>query len=348
MLGKTYKMINLLEVIPKTNDAMSFYRGRLPLLRLQKQFHDQISLYPYHNGAPTWDYMLLFDCVFMQRPYNSHHYEVLKSAKRNNLKIWVDYDDLLCGIPTDNPAKDAYGPEEIKMIGDFIRNADVVTVSTADLKKYLAKKYGYAGKMKVIPNALDTGVFHQQPKFKNSKNILWRGSGTHQNDLMEFADPIIDCLNKNEKWRIDFMGYNPFFITNKIKNHTYTRKLSLDKYIDLLPRLNHSICIVPLHECPFNRSKSNIAWIESTYAGAVCLAPDWEEWQKPGVVTYKDKADFHAKLKAMISGKYPLKKLHQQSWQYISENLTLDKVNKLRYELMLHKYQQRYQKQQYQ
>jgi hypothetical protein len=329
-------MINLLECLPSANDATSLYRGRLPLLRLQKQFSDQLMIYPYHKGPVTWDNILLYDMVFIQRPCDSHHFEVMKAAKRHKLPVWIDYDDLLCNIPTGNLAGNGYGPAAVKMIGNLIDLADIITVSTNALKFHLGKKYGNKRKMKVIPNALDLEMFRTKPKFRNSKNILWRGSHTHMQDLLEYKDPIIEVMNKNDKWSIDFMGYNPFFITNELKNSTYTHPFPIDEYIRKLSIFNYSICIVPLDDCPFNRSKSNIAWQETTYAGAVCLAPDWEEWQKPGIVNYTDQNDFKKKLKAMISGKYDLKRMHQQSWQYISENLSLAKVNKLRSELIMH------------
>lgn len=330
-------MINILEVVPSPNDATSLYRARLPLLRLQKLLPDKIMIYPHHNHVtPNWDYILLFDMVFIQRPVDKHYFKIFTQAKQYGLPVWVDYDDLLCNIPKDNPACDHYTPEKIEIMGDFIRFADIVTVSTNALKINLEKKYKIKkGIIKVIPNAFDLEMFPLIPEFKNSKNIMWRGSHTHVNDLWGFAEEITEVMNSNKSWKINFMGYNPFFITNHITNFTYTMFLGVDKYLSLLPKLNNSICIIPLHDSNFNRSKSNIAWIESTYSGAVCLAPDWEEWRKPGVVTYKDNVDFKEKLKAMISGKYDLKRMHQESWQFIRDNLSLAEVNKQRLALIM-------------
>lgn len=330
-------MINILEVIPSSNDATSLYRARLPLLRLQKLLPDKIMIYPHNNSvAPNWDYILLFDMVFLQRPVDKHYFNIFKQAKIHGLPVWIDYDDLLCSIPVDNPSHDHHTPEKIEIMGDFIRFADIVTVSTTALKINLEKKYKIKkGIIKVIPNALDLEMFPLTPEFKNSKNIMWRGSHTHMNDLMEFSEEIVDVMNSNKSWKINFMGYNPFFITGKIKNFTYTKFLGVDKYLNLLPNLNNSICIIPLHDSNFNHSKSNIAWIESTYAGAVCLAPDWEEWRKPGVVTYKNKADFKQKLKAMVTGAYDLKRMHQESWQFIRDHLSLAEVNKQRLTLIM-------------
>lgn len=327
-------MINLLECLPRADDATSFYRARGPLLRLQKEFPQEIAIYPYHNGPVTWDYILLYDAVFLQRPYNKHHYNVARAAERFKIPIIIDYDDLLCDIPTDNPAKDHYDEDAVKMIGALISITTVVIVSTEALKKYLSEKYGYENKFVVIPNAFDLEIFREKPVFNETKSIIWRGSVTHTKDIMEYSAQIISAMCQFPDWHIDFLGYNPFFITDKLSNSAYVKRFELDIYIEYLHKLNYSICIVPLHDSPFNRSKSNINYLEATYAGAVCLAPDWEEWQKPGIINYKDQADFRQKLKAMIAGEYDLKDLHQKSWQYIVDNLSLAKVNKLRWEIM--------------
>ncbi len=326
-------MINILEVNPGPNQAMSFYRGRLPFIKLQKKYSDQLMFYPHFRQEPTWDYILLFDLVFMQRPADENQLEIARACKRYNIPLWVDFDDLLTNIPKDNPAYDAYDGEYQDNIKEIIQLSTVITVSTEALKDYLDNDFNCGGKTIVISNALDLQTFPKVPIFRKANKILWRGSTTHQKDLFEVKDEIIRAVNSNKKWAVDFMGYNPFFISEHI-DHSYTPKMDLDSYFEILPKLNHSICIVPLHDCEFNRSKSNIGWIEATYAGAVCLAPDFEEWNHPGIINYSDQKDFEEKLTAMIKGEMDLSAFHAKSWQYITEHLSLDKVNEERYSII--------------
>lgn len=326
-------MINILEVNPGPNQAMSFYRGRLPFIKLQKKYSDELMFYPHFNQKPTWDYILLFDLVFMQRPADKNHLAIAEACKRYNIPLWVDFDDLLTAIPVDNRAHDGYQGEYQENIEEIIRLSTLITVSTEDLRDYLDNDFNCGSKTIVIPNALDLQTFPSKPRFKSSKKILWRGGDTHQKDLFDFKDEIIHTMNSNKKWTLDFMGYNPYFITEQIK-HSYTPKMDLDSYFELLPKLNHSICIVPLHDCEFNRAKSNIGWLEATYAGAVCLAPEFEEWNHPGIINYTDQKDFGDKLTAMIKGEMDLSAFHAQSWQYISDHLSLEKINEKRYEII--------------
>ena len=110
------------------------------------------------------------------------------------------------------------------------------------------------------------------------------------------------------------------------------------QYFNYLSKINGKISIVHLSHRPeeidFNKSKSNIAWIESTYAGLAVLAPDWPEWRRPGIVNYTDKEDFRQKLTSMMKGEYNLESLRQASWKYIREELTLEKTNEIRYDLI--------------
>ena len=129
------------------------------------------------------------------------------------------------------------------------------------------------------------------------------------------------------------MGMNPIAITD-YADAIYSPYMDKNAYFRYLSQIEGSISIVPLShrksELNFNKSKSNIAWLEATYAGMVSLAPNWPEWRKPGIINYIDDLDFKEKLTAMIEGKYDLESLHKLSWQYICSELTLDKTNQQR------------------
>jgi hypothetical protein len=87
---------------------------------------------------------------------------------------------------------------------------------------------------------------------------------------------------------------------------------------------------VPLVDNEFNRAKSNIAWLEGTWAGAKTIASDLPEFNKPGVTVYKP-------------GELPRNNFtpdSEISWDYISKNLTLDLINASREHILDTLYQQ--------
>ncbi len=336
-------MIKILEVNPNSNDAMSLYRSRMPLIRLQKKYKGKIEFHPSPRpgeSSTEWDYLNIFDMVYITRPTGSHAADIVKACILYKIPVWVDFDDLLTDVPIDNPAHIAYRGKHINENLEYILNGcTFATFST----QYLMEKMGHKilHKSHVIPNAMDMELFCRPTMPGNSKKIIWRGSTTHERDLWEFhgiiRDVVRESQQKNSGWSMEFMGMNPIYLTDYIDAY-YTPYMSKNAYFGYLSRVNPRINIVPLshrdQEIDFNKSKSNISWLEMLYAGAVTLAPDWDEWRKPGIVNYTSKQDFGEKLIAMMKGDYNLELLRQQSWQYVRENLTLEKTNEERYRLI--------------
>lgn len=328
-------MINLLEVDSSPNSAMALYRGRGPLIRLQKkgliQFHPGGS-----NPSVEWDYLNIFDIVFIMRPTDEHHLNLIKACNNFRIPVWVDYDDLLTEIPIDNPAYLVHQNSKsyVARIEEILKRSTFATFSTPHLMNNMAKNH--LKKSTVIPNALDLEMFYSPRMIGLSNKVLWRGGTTHKRDIYEFQGPIREAL-RNSEWTLECMGYNPMEITEYI-DAIYVPYMGKSNYFNHLSTMNSKISIVPLshrkEDINFNKSKSNIAWIESTYAGCAVLAPNWDEWQRPGIVNYTDKADLFKKLNSMMQGEYDLESLRMQSWNFIRQELNLQKTNLIRYELI--------------
>ncbi len=145
---------------------------------------------------------------------------------------------------------------------------------------------------------------------------------------MMFSDEIVNIAIKHEDHTFGFLNYNPWFITEKIDNSRFFKGIDIRQYFLQLQKERPKLLIVPLVDNEFNRSKSNIAWIEATLCGAVCIAPDFPEWRKPGVITYKDDKEFYSAFDWAINAY--LDDMNENSFKYIKENLMLTDINKLR------------------
>ena len=102
------------------------------------------------------------------------------------------------------------------------------------------------------------------------------------------------------------------------------------QYFDDLAKAKPHWLICPLIDNKFNRSKSNIAWIEASWAGAAVIGPELPEWKRPGIINYKDVTHLEKIISKVAAGHYDRKELIQQSREYIEKNNTLSKVNKKR------------------
>lgn len=311
--------------LPNSLDTVSYYRGLGPLGTMAKGSDIIIHQVESFN----WASLRQLSCLFMQRPYNNNHMDIFEEAKINNVPVWVDYDDLLTEMPMSNPAWFQYEKTNVKKnIEKIIEYADVVTVST----RFLGGKFIHLNKnIVVLPNACDLKMFPYREKDagERAKAFYWRGSNTHHKDVWSYADEIVASAEEFSEWKYHFLADNLWFLTERMKDdQCYVMEAQkIESYYAHIWRIAPSACMVPLHECSFNRSKSNIAYIEAAFAGAVTIAPDWEEWRNPGTLVYNDKKSFYEAIRAVGKGQVDVKKMGQQAWEYVSESLSLEKIN---------------------
>lgn len=326
--------MNLLAIIPNMTDATSYYRGIGPLAYLKRQHHDlNVIVCPQ---KVDWSIMKMVDGVFLQRPFREMDAQIIEIAKLQQRPVWVDYDDDLLSVGEDNPTYPIYGPEKTKKtVLKCLEQADFISASTEFLRDKLSKLS--AGKSVVIPNAFDDDALDigsRKLKDEVRKCVMWRGSHTHQRDLMGVADDIIKASRSNPDWIFMFIGYNPWFITERLQEGRWIHVPAMDimEYMKRLQEWQPRLMIVPLADSEFNRSKSCCAWIEGTWAGATVVAPSWPEWEKSGILHYRESLSIlnHA----MKSDQEELRRTGaDESWAEIKKELTLTSVNMLRWEV---------------
>jgi hypothetical protein len=282
-----------------------------------------------------WHVLRGFDVLFVQRPSHPNHVNIVEMAKQNKIPVWIDFDDDLLAIPPDNPSYAEYNQDSYKMsIVQALQMADVVTVSTNHLKQQYDK---YNKNIVVIQNALDDYLL--KPRILQPQRrpiIMWRGSNTHLGDIFEFRKEILQVYKEFPQWQWFFLGWNPWPLTQEMKPGTFGTATwaSYPDFMNLLQNHCAPIHIVPLKDNVFNRSKSNISWLEGTFAGSAVLTPDWEEWDQPGALTYSNPSEFQSGLTRMINGTAELRKRQEESMVQINERFLLSKINPLRYDVL--------------
>jgi hypothetical protein len=346
-------MKTLLAFSPAYTDATSFYRSFGPLGELKRQYPELNIL---KGEEVNWATLAMVDGLFLQRPFSATHAQVIDMAQSNGKKIWIDYDDDLYSVPLGNRAYKIYHNQQTQNnITTLVAKADFVSVSTHQLKRRLCeilnkiKEKNVPGaktnhdKVRVIPNAYNPNFCKYRGQVNQQRKIItWRGSDTHDKDLLVYTSALKQAFSTDLSWTMNLIG-QPFWYTIeqiasipeiKESNLIVTPALDPAEYWKMLYQTNPSLVFVPLWDCPFNRAKSNIAWIEGAHAGAGCLGPDWEEWRKPGILNYKDPKDFYEKMLAVLKGEINTMKLYEDGWQYIQENLLLEKINPLRKQIL--------------
>jgi glycosyltransferase involved in cell wall biosynthesis len=274
------------------------------------------------------------DILYMERPTLPSFLEGIKLAKNYSIPVWVDFDDDLWNVPKYNPSYDFYSQESTKEnIKECISLADLITVTSQSLKDTISK---YNKNVHIIPNAWNDYNFKWNINFSTKEIVNWRGSGTHSGDLQPYKKAFIE-LQKYKNWKWSFMGADHEDVSDEIdsRKKIIFKQTNIISYFNQIRDLSPGIQCVPLAFNVFNESKSNIAWIEGTYAGAATLAPFMEQWKRSGIKNYSGADEFLDALEELMKNDKYRKKLWKESYEYIGESLLLSKVNQKRKELAL-------------
>lgn len=311
--------IKVCDVAPRS--ACSYYRGIGPLQKL-KHINPEISV--EYIEKVSWSELNNCDILFLMRSVESNYIEALELAQSFGVPVWIDYDDCLHEIPADNPSYEYYTQKHIiENIDRSIKYADIITFSTVALKEYYNK---VRPDSIVIENAFNDYNYQLTEDYNDTKIISWRGSNTHRKDLLSKKDEMINVGNRFPDWYWSFIGCTPWYITDYIKNSEVMENIEIIRYNRLMLNLKPALHIIPLVDSVFNRSKSNIAWMEGVASGAACLCPSLPEFVKPGAVNYTDN-NFEYLFEKLLKSRQLRSENFELSREYIRNNLLLSQIN---------------------
>jgi hypothetical protein len=322
-------MAEVLFLTVNSGDTCSFYRSAGVVKDLRTKTDHNITLMQMDQAPMNWSFLTQFDLVMHQRPFSRDSLNICNYIKQCGIKLWLDYDDNLFALNPENPTYHIYNSPAIQAdIKAMLQLADVVSVPT----EYLRQAYSEFNKnIFVVPNAFNDLLFKRPELPPRTNNVIWRGPEAHIFDLMSYSKEINTITKEFPEWRFMFMGFSPWFLS-ETNNKGHVPSLDIVPYMKTLFDMAPSCLHVPLHDNTFNRCKSNIAAIEGSYAGAVCVTPGW--WNMPGTIPYTDPLSYYEAVKSVITGEVDKAKLNAEAWSYIQDCLLLSKVNEQRIEII--------------
>jgi hypothetical protein len=317
--------MNILFLTPDKTDPTSFYRAGGIAHDLETKSGHRIIVLNWHDIVINWQVLSDFDIIMMQRPYTKVALDCFMYAKEMHKPIWVDYDDNLFCLNPENGAFPTYSkPDTQEIVKTILKAADVVTVPT----EYLKQEYSiYSQSIEVIPNAFNDGILKRGDLLPRKKTALWRGPASHIYDMMSYGKEMNRVSEEFPEWEFTFMGFYPWFLS-ETKNKSNVDGIEIILYHKMLVELAPAIFHVLLHDNTFNRCRSNIAWIEGSYAGAACVVPAW--WNVPGALSYTDAPSYYEAMRSLLAGEVDIKVMNMEAWAYIMDALRLSKINVLR------------------
>lgn len=214
----------------------------------------------------------------------------LEMQHKHQKPFIVEVDDNYVDVPPWNEAHHSFrnGSPFRRISLDCMRNADALTITTP----HLGETYETINDHRyVIENSLD---FKGDRKFigwdkvdvrkHKGTRIGWIGGRSHFSDLMMVAPALREILVRNPDVTLvlvnsaikpsckELGGVYPF---EGLKNvHYADRSVAINRYAAFAASFGFDIGIAPLVDCNFNRSKSNLRWLEYSALKIPTVATD--------------------------------------------------------------------------
>lgn len=241
--------------------ACFFYRLSAPLAAVAKRNPNwDISITGVMDTRKLADYKL----AILQRQYKADVFYPVLAMKKNGTKVVYEIDDDLFNVPKWNPASETLGKRAVQdNIKYFLSNVDAIFTTTEHLKTLYSN---YCDKIYVLPNSIDFESLHKSPRNSAKKVVAWQGSQSHDRDVSLML-PGLMAVSKRDDALIKL-----WHIENEIKNAYNVPYVPFAAFYQMFSQLDGYIGLAPLTTVFFNKSKSNLKWLEYTAHGMVTIA----------------------------------------------------------------------------
>ncbi len=338
-----YRIVSPAQKLQKLGYNIDIVSGWDVVNKFNIKKHDNELIDVYSNILET------YDLLWMKHTDNKDAIAAIFSLKDQfKCKVVWDFDDDLFNVRESQPAYKEYHPgsDRRAIVASAMSYCDAITVSTEYLKKSLSnllkKVYNVDKDIYVCPNFVNPEEWNKIKYYpSNSPVIGYYGSTTH-NDDFEMIKPIIyRILEKYPRVKFEIMG--AFSSTQTIElfrdcpNVDLLKRVKLNGgtkgwkgFPELLLRQKWDIALAPLVDDEFNRSKSNIKWMETAMKSIPCVCSEVEPYKTtiiPGTgFMCNEEEDWFATLSTLIENPDVRVAIGKRAKEYVLSEFTDKKV----------------------
>jgi glycosyltransferase involved in cell wall biosynthesis len=156
-----------------------------------------------------------------------------------------------------------------EQIKQNIAVSDAVTVTTAHLAEQIRP---YNPNVFVIPNCFDAAILSHERARCETLTVGWSGGSSHQHDFLAVSKDVQTFFKRNPRVDTHFIGVNHGAAIGRPASRFTPWKTNLVEY---LHSVDFDLGIVPLAYHAFNRSKSDLKFLEYASLGIPVVASDF-------------------------------------------------------------------------
>jgi glycosyltransferase involved in cell wall biosynthesis len=260
-------------------DGSGYYRFYLPYKLLSEQSRHMVMMPPlgtaFNPNPRELDGILqTFDVVALQRPAGPGGVRLLENMVGRTRIVYEVDDDMLQVVPSGLPH--LYDERARSTIRRCLRLADMITTSCEPLAEQMGK---FNPNVRVLPNFVDEGLLQVQRPRRQRLTIGWAGGSSHLVDWVTITQPLAEVLRTHPEVDLHFIGpdFSPLVDWQLGGELALARprgrwtKWQPDVW-DYYNKIDFDICVIPLADVPFNRSKTAIKALEMAALGIPVVA----------------------------------------------------------------------------
>lgn len=222
---------------------------------------------------------------------------IIRARKANNKLTVYEIADDLTAVPEWNPVYFFFKSSENQALFRRIVNcSDIVQVTCSELEK---KFYPINKSIDVIQNQLSIIPQKTEKSYEDQIIIGWGGSYGHIEDMREIAAPVTDFVNSHTNVKLNLMCAKPI-------QHLFDRVMpskinfyepgSIYDYYSFVNKLH--IGLAPLADTAYNRSRSDVKFLEYAVSGAVPVVTNLAPYRKS--VAHGETGFLYSNIQEMI------------------------------------------------
>lgn len=255
----------------------------------------------------NWHDEILEECnvIVFQRQWQTSVYEKILKANAKGIRTVYELDDNMWNFSPQNKARKFWQePEHIKGLESCLSACQVVTTTTNYLANIISK---FNSNVVVLPNMLplEFWIAKNESNPENRLVMGWQGSSGHFGDLELLRGIVEQMLEDYENLDVELVGMSQY----PFKEHPRIKALQTVKPHELAGLIvGFDIALAPLADNLFNRSKSDLKFLEYAILGIPCVASkvlSYEETIEHGKTGFlvRNSKDWIKYLKRLIGDK---------------------------------------------
>lgn len=364
--------------IPTSNGGVNYQRLASWAFQMRKYRNIETAIFAFsYNLIPThpWQKDIISvpqvredieclaracDAMIWQPVFYDHTLDFFNEIRQKYGKpMFVETDDNYLDVPPWNEAQRSFSPTSTHRYyaTEAMSWADGMFVTTPHLKELYSKQNE---NIHVIQNSLDfkgdrkfVGWDQVSPRKHKGIRIGWIGGRSHFEDLMMVAPALKEILQRHPEVTLVLVNSA---IKSSCKNmgikypfegfanvHYADRGVAINRYAQFMASFGFDIGIAPLVDCNFNRSKSNLRWLEYSATKIPTVATDISHFSQTvrdgvdGILIKENNLQAWASaLETLISKQSFREEMGRQAYKRVKKDFNL-KINSAKYLRLLKK-----------